>query len=101
MVRRGPTCPTCGHALKTRVGVELSEQQGAIFDAIQRAGPDGITPRDLHDSIYGDRSVQRTAISTHVAHINDRLASTDHRIKGGQGKYSTYRLVRVRVRAVA
>ena len=78
-----------------RVGVVLTTKQAEIFDAIERAGPDGIEPRDLRSTVYGDADVTPQITAVHVRQINDRLQSTDYRIKCGRGRYANYRLVRI------
>lgn len=100
MARRAarPICPTCGQPFKpVRVGVTLTDRQAAIFDAVERAGSDGIEPRELRAIVYGDADVTPQIIAVHVRQINDRLQSTDTRIKCGRGRYANYRVVRVRV----
>jgi DNA-binding winged helix-turn-helix (wHTH) protein len=84
MKARAVTCPHCGQQ-----SVRLR-----IMNAIERAGPDGISRADLTEMIYGDATVNPCVISVHVNHINAALAGTGHQVKGGKNGYRIVRTSR-------
>lgn len=92
---RRACCPQCGQLLLgVRAGVALGPFKSRIFDAVERAGRDGINSDDLFDLIYRDRPSGREALKSNVHLINELLVSTDYRIRGSRGTEHVYRLVR-------
>ena len=81
-------CPGCHRPLtNVRVGIPLTPLKARIFDAISRAGPDGI----CGDAIIQELGlpVSQATLKAHVWQINDRLAENGYRIAGRGG----YRLL--------
>jgi hypothetical protein len=90
----GELCPRCQRPCpEIRFGVPLTPLKARIFDAVRRAGPDGIAG----DAIIRELGlpVCRTTLKSHVWQINDRLAESGYRIVGRGG----YRLQSMRKRA--
>ena len=71
-----------------RLGIPLTPLKARIFDAIRRAGPDGIGG----DAIIQELGlpVSRTTLKAHVWQINTRLAENGYKIVG----YGGYRLLK-------
>lgn len=81
-------CVTCGQELRAwRLGVVLPPLKARILDAIARG--DGITTAEL----IGDLGlpIKASTLRVHVAQINEILAPTGYRIKGG--RWLGYRVV--------
>ncbi len=75
-------CLTCGQRLPDiRLGVRLTEFKTKIFDAILRAGPEGIQTLDLleHSDLAG---LSRQSLRSHVHQINDLIEESGYRIYG-------------------
>jgi hypothetical protein len=92
-------CPTCGQEIgEYREGVRLSVLKARLFDAILRAGADGIEGNDLFDMLLKERGAGPTVLKTHVYQINEKLAGTDCSIEvtrnGRAG--GTYRVKRTK-----
>jgi hypothetical protein len=87
------TCTHCGQEIpERREGVRLSPLKARLFDAIKRAGQDGIAGDDLFDLFLRERGAQYTVLKVHVCQINDKLAGTDcmiavTRMGGSSGIY--------------
>ena len=73
-----------------RLGVRLTPLKARIFDAIKRAGKDGIEGDDLFRLIFGERPVKRSCLKAHVWQINDLLEESGYHITGRRG----FRLIR-------
>jgi hypothetical protein len=103
---RRACCPTCGQRLAgVRLGVALGAFRARIFDAVKRAGRDGIATETLFDLIYHERPSSRQALKSNIHLINGLLVSTDWRIRAeressskgaGAGDVFVYRLAEVR-----
>jgi hypothetical protein len=90
-------CPHCHQPInKVRLGVPLTPLKAAIFDAIRRAGPDGIDTDILFWLVFGERErpVSRQTLKSHVWQINDAIADTGFRIKGNVGVDHRFTLVK-------
>jgi hypothetical protein len=78
-----------------RLGIPLTPLKTRIFDAIRRAGPDGIGGNAIiHDL---GLPVSRTTLKAHVWQINARLAENGYKIVG----YGGYRLLKRHTMAIA
>jgi hypothetical protein len=76
-------CPHCQQPMpQWRAGVRLSPLKARIFDAIKRAGADGIRIEDIN-AICFDGLSTNVNVRTHIHQINDALAETDIQIYGG------------------
>ncbi len=87
-------CPCCdGTGI-----IPLSRMQFKVWDALRRAGPDGLSASALAERVYaGEDGGPDTAINCiwgHAYHANKRLAALGQRIVSSGGPGSTYRLVR-------
>lgn len=92
-------CPQCGQKLlpPEREGCGLTPLKARIYDAVKRAGPDGIAWHDLFALIYGGcvrGSTSRQRLKSHVWQINDLLEDSGWRIGGYGGTYILRRVVR-------
>lgn len=82
-------CECCGQPMpETRFGVRLTPLKARIFDAIQRAGRDGILGDDLFDIALRERGVKRATLKEHIHQLNRAFEHTEIRIAGRR----TYRL---------
>jgi hypothetical protein len=82
-------CPRCHRPWpEVRLGVPLTQLKARIFDAIRRAGPDGIASGAIIEELA--LPVSRTTLKAHVWQINERLADSGYQIVGRNG----YRLQR-------
>lgn len=89
-----PTCPTCGQVLRDdRVGIRMPRVKTRIFDAIRRAGPDGIYGDDLFDLCLRARNVQRETLKAHIYQLNELLVETKFVIRRHAGYYALERRV--------
>jgi hypothetical protein len=88
----GATCPHCGQPLTTqRAGARLTPLKARIFDAIKRAGHNGIDADDLFKMIFTDARHSRLTLKAHIWQINDVLEdSSDLIIKGTRGTGRRY-----------
>jgi DNA-binding response OmpR family regulator len=90
-------CKACGQPLPDiRAGVRLTPLKARIFDAIKRAGPDGISADDLFALVYSarERRASRRTLKAHVWQINDQLADAgQYRIVGVRGNGRSFALV--------
>lgn len=78
-------CECCGQPMpETRLGVRLTPLKARIFDAIKRAGYDGIDRNDLFALVFSNRPVKRSCLKSHVWQINDAIEDTGYRIEGRQ-----------------
>jgi hypothetical protein len=70
-----------------RLGIRLNPIKARIFDALKRAGPDGIETEMLFDLIYAGRPTQRTTLKSQIWQLNALLreAETGLRIRGDRG----------------
>lgn len=76
-----PICECCGQTLpEKRKGVKLSFLKARIFDAVDRAGPDGIPADDLHGMVFTEGQ-KRATLKTHIWQINDVLIDHGYCIK--------------------
>ncbi len=94
---RSHVCPHCGQRMLMRFGVQLSPRETDLFDLIdQSVGRGGIGIDVLGWAWAGTERTARARadlVKTTIYHINDKLASTDYRIKGA-GKFPVvYRVV--------
>jgi hypothetical protein len=83
-------CSQCGQILPNiRFGARLGPIATRIFDAVQRAGADGIACDDLFDLIYGGTGRKRSALKGYVRQINDKLtdAIAPVRIRSASEQY--------------
>jgi len=71
-----------------RLGIPLTPLKARIFDAIRRAGPDGIGGDVIIHEL--GLPVSRTTLKAHVWQINARLAENGYKIVG----YGGYRLLK-------
>jgi DNA-binding winged helix-turn-helix (wHTH) protein len=86
-------CAHCGQELpEIRAGVRLPALKARIFDAVARAGRDGIDGNDLFDLFLKDRGVQRNVLKVHIYQINEFLVDTNCTIATVKGRYPAYRL---------
>jgi hypothetical protein len=88
-------CSLCGQEIpERREGVRLSPLKTRLFDAIKRAGRDGIAGDDLFDLFLRERGANYTVLKTHVCQINEKLAGTDCMIAVTRmgGSHGIYRL---------
>ena len=77
-------CYGCGKP--TRLGIAFSPLKTRIIDAVDRAGPDGISAFELNRIIFPNRrNVGEACIRAHVFQINQALKGTGYRIKGHGG----------------
>lgn len=83
-----------------RAGVRLSPLKARIFDAITRAGADGIRIEDIN-AICFDGLSTNVNVRTHIHQINDALAETDIQIYGGgnTGLVGFFRIRKLKRRA--
>lgn len=89
------TCPHCGRPMvPVRAGATLTPLKARIYDAVARAGRDGIAGDDLHMLIYGDLRVSRYTLKAHIWQINDMLEDRSARIVGQRGHGGCYRIAR-------
>lgn len=71
-MREHPACPHCGQRMMyVRAGARLPPLKTRIFDAIVRAGADGISAPDIIESLALD--VGQNGIRAHVWQINQIL----------------------------
>lgn len=73
-----------------RAGVVMPPLKARIFDAVKRAGPDGIGWHDLFCLIYSDSPSgvrPRWRLKSHMPQINEMLEGTGYRIHGCGGAY--------------
>jgi hypothetical protein len=90
-------CAHCGQEIpERREGVRMTELKARIFDAIKRAGQDGIDGGDLFDLFLKERGADRKVLKTHVYQINEKLVGTDYTIDVIRGGNGTYRLKKTR-----
>ena len=69
-------CSHCHQPLpELRAGVRLSALKARIFDAIERAGSNGITIEDIN-AICFDGQASAVNVRTHIHQINDALAGS-------------------------
>lgn len=88
-------CAHCGQEIpERRVGVRLSPFKARIFDAIQRAGDDGIEGYELFNLVMVQRDAKYSVMKCHIYQINEKLVSTDYQIAVTKNSRSagTYRL---------
>ena len=92
-----PTCPHCGQRLITRHGVSLTPLLAAIFDIVERAGERGVMMEALVAALprYRDRPEHRAraAVKNNIIHLNDRLVTTDMRVRTVPSHVGPYRLI--------
>jgi hypothetical protein len=75
-------CPACGGPMReVRLGVRLTPLKAAIFDAIKRAGPEGISRDDLMAKEFSEGAKHPWTLKSHICQINDSLVATDYRIR--------------------
>jgi hypothetical protein len=88
-------CSECGQILPNiRFGARLGPIAARIFDAVHRAGADGIEHGDLFELIYGGTNRKRTALAGYVRQINDRLADQQSPVRIRSVSRSYYRIAR-------
>jgi hypothetical protein len=78
-------CEQCGQTVSNiRYGVRLTPLKARIFDAIARAGVDGIATCDLFDVVFANDSRRHSVrtLKSHVWQINQRLRGTGLHIYG-------------------
>ena len=81
-------CHYCGQTIpETRMGVRLSPLKTRMFDIVTRAGPDGISSRDLFDMVYTSGDQSRDTLKAHIWQINDAISDEGYRIAGQDGYY--------------
>jgi len=81
-------CSYCGQSLpETRMGVRFTPLKARIFDVVMRAGPDGISARDLFGIVYENGEKSRATLKAHVWQINDAITQAGYRIGGYDGFY--------------
>lgn len=101
------TCPHCKQAIMVRYGVTLTKRRVEIFDAIERAGKEGITLERLAAMLYpGDNEeIAKHRVRVHVPRLNDVLVETTVRIESMPGTFRShggrYRLHHERAEAAA
>lgn len=70
-------CPHCGSVVRAvRAGVPMTALKARMFDAIRRAGPDGISAADLHAITFQDRDTGIAAVKVHISQLNELLEDT-------------------------
>lgn len=83
-------CLHCGQPTpEMRLGIRLTPLKTRLFDAIRRAGSDGITSDQLINELA--LPITRATLKAHVYQINELLAETDYRIIGRGGYRLTSR----------
>lgn len=92
-------CPCCGQRMLIRHGVRFPPYLANMFDMIEHSGARGVTSEVLMSVFYPGRSEAdaRNCVKANIWHMNDRLASTDVRVRLGD-KLAPYRVVKIRVR---
>jgi hypothetical protein len=86
-------CSCCHQPLpEIRAGVRLSPLKAHIFDAIKRAGVDGI-PLEVVNTLVFDGRTTAVNVRNHVHQINDALAGSGLQLSG-QDPRGFYRIVR-------
>jgi DNA-binding winged helix-turn-helix (wHTH) protein len=88
-------CPHCGQPITERHGVKFPPKLCELFDAIKKAGPEGIEKEALMARFWPDkpRYSQRNCLKVNVNHINDLLVATDLVVCAP--RFGAYRLVQV------
>lgn len=59
---------------------QLTKKEGLVFEALRRAGADGLDRSELSDRIWSRVAVQRKTIDVHVFNLRRKLNSTRYRI---------------------
>jgi hypothetical protein len=77
-----------------RIGVPLTAVKAAIFDAVERAGANGITAAQANDAVFDGRT-SLANVRMHVLQINEKLARAGVRIRSDAPLRGRYRLVRI------
>ncbi len=89
-------CPTCGQTLPepAPAGVRLSPLKTKIFERVRRAGPNGISTRDLWDLIYANDAdggpISLKVLAVHINQLNKQLRPLGKRIWAGQGGAASF-----------
>jgi hypothetical protein len=79
-------CPHCQQPLpEVRLGVRLSATKARIFDAVARAGEDGIERCDLIGIVYGEAGGNLQTLKAHIFQINELIEDEGYHIGGGRG----------------
>jgi hypothetical protein len=100
---RMPTCPTCGRRFgDRRHGVTFGILAARIIQAVERAGPRGISAIDLVELVYHDRDGDQDALlkrlKGYVYRINEMFSSHDVPIAIRNGGTGNYRISKLRGR---
>lgn len=83
-----PRCPHCDQLLiQVRHGVRLGPLAIRIYDAVHRAGANGIDCDDLFSLAYAGRVATRRALKAYVSRINEKISEAPVRIKCSNGSY--------------
>jgi len=78
-----------------RLGVPLTPLKARLFDAVSRAGPDGISGDDLFTIVFSERRASRmSGLKSHVWQINTAIALAGWRIDGRGGFFRLRRMGR-------
>jgi hypothetical protein len=86
-------CPHCGQTLPTtRLGMVMSPLKAKIFDAVARAGVNGIPCHALYELIFVGRNSSRETLKAHIWQINELIADEGRRIVSDR---ELYRLVEI------
>jgi len=102
-------CPHCGHPMRDWLHVRnlpiqgedfprLRRHQKEIFEAVQKAGKNGIHSERLFDLLYGhdpDGGPDFTTLAAIVAHLNRKLKPYGMKVFAGRNGDRIYRLVKV------
>jgi tyrosine-protein phosphatase YwqE len=85
-----PHCPHCGQPIaEVRDGVRLPPLKAAIYDAIKRAGDEGVSSLAIVSTVYqGRREPHTSSIKSHITQINDALEETDMQIVSDRRGYN-------------
>src|SRR5262245_58822954 len=72
-------CPQCGKPIpEERLGLKFTPLKARIFDAINRAGPDGISGYQLVNDL--NLPVTQNTLKAHIWQINEQLAEVGKHI---------------------
>lgn len=88
-------CACCGQTLPPRVcdpELKLSPTQQRILDRVVRAGQFGIVSTDLLEYLYADDpnggpETGLQCLSSHIVHLNKKLAKKGKRVRAPVGGY--------------
>ena len=81
-------CPTCGQPMRERrLGCFLSDTQVRVFDAVKRAGVDGI------DRTLLKGTMSMGTLRARISQLNDKIVESGYRIVCIDGRFHLTQLV--------